>query len=106
VPFRGTPGLLNPDPSDAAQVLSQWLALGQTEPVVVTEFGWPSQSSGTYISNVIAYATMQGWGWSAFAFEDRAGTTPWDLNETFLGDGTAEPAPSGMPVLRALSEST
>ncbi len=96
----------NPDPYDPTPVLSQWTGLGATEPVVVTEFGWPSQSSGTYDSNVIAYATEQGWGWSAFAWEDFQHPTEWDVNGAFLSDGTAEPAPSGMPVLIALSEST
>ena len=70
----------NPDPYDPTPVLSQWTGLGATEPVVVTEFGWPSQSSGTYDSNVIAYATEQGWGWSAFAWEDFQHPTEWDVN--------------------------
>jgi hypothetical protein len=55
---------------------------------------------------VIAYASEQGWGWSAFAWEDLQYPTEWDLNLAYLSDGTAEPAPSGMPVLIALSEST
>jgi hypothetical protein len=105
-PSAAPPDCSNGDPSDPSQGLSQWVGFGGTEPVVVTEFGWPSQYSGTYNSNVIAYATEHGWGWSAFAFEDRAGPTMWDLNEAFLGDGTAEPAPSGSPVLIALSKST
>jgi hypothetical protein len=105
-PSAAPPDCSNGDPSDPSQDLSQWVGFGDTEPVVVTEFGWPSQLSGTYNSNVIAYATEQGWGWSAFAFEDRAGPTMWDLNEAFLSDGTAEPAPSGLPVLIALSNST
>jgi hypothetical protein len=105
-PSAAPPDCSNGNPSDASQGLSQWVGFGATEPVVVTEFGWPSQLSGTYNSNVIAYATGQGWGWSAFAFEDRAGPTMWDLNDAFLSDGTAEPAPSGMPVLMALSNST
>ena len=96
----------NPDPYDPTQGLSQWTALGTTEPVVVTEFGWPSQDSGTYDSNVIAYATEQGWGWSAFAWEDVQYPTEWDVNLAYLPDGTAEPSPSGMPVLLALSQET
>ena len=96
----------NPDPYDPTQGLRQWTALGTTEPVVVTEFGWPSQDSGTYDSNVIAYATEQGWGWSAFAWEDVQYPTEWDVNLAYLPDGTAEPSPSGMPVLLALSQET
>jgi hypothetical protein len=96
----------NSDPYDPTQDLSLWTTLGATEPVVVTEFGWPSQYSGTYDYNVIQYATAEGWGWSAFAMENLEYTTVWDLNEPFLSDGTAEPSPSGMPALLALSEET
>ena len=96
----------NTDPYDPTQDLSLWTTLGATAPVVVTEFGWPSQYSGTYDYNVITYATEQGWGWSAFAFENLGYPTEWDLNEAFLSDGTAEPSPSGMPALLALSEAT
>ena len=96
----------NPDPYDAAQDLSQWVGLSATEPVVVTEFGWPSQESGTYDLNVIDYAASHGWGWSAFAWEDRQYPTEWDLTLPWLGDGTAEPSPSGVPALLALATST
>jgi hypothetical protein len=96
----------NSDPYDPTQDLSLWTTLGATEPVAVTEFGWPSQYSGTYDYNVIQYATAQGWSWSAFAIENLEYTTVWDLNEPFLSDGTAEPSPSGMPALLALSEET
>ena len=96
----------NPDPYDPTPDLSQWTTLGATEPIAVTEFGWPSQSSGTYDANVISYATEQGWSWSAFAWEDLEYPTEWDLNLAYLPDGTAEAAPSGMPVLLALSEGT
>ena len=105
-PSNAPPNCSNPDPYDPSQVLSQWTGLGATQPIVVTEFGWPSQYDGTYDDNVIAYAAEHGWGWSAFAWEDLEYPSAWDLNLAFLFDGTAEPAPSGMPVLLALSEST
>ena len=105
-PSEAPPDCTNPDPYDPTQDLSQWTGLGTTEPVVVTEFGWPSQYDGRYDQNVIAYAAEQGWGWSAFAWQDLQYPTAWDLNLGYLLDGTAEPAPSGMPVLYALSEST
>jgi hypothetical protein len=75
--------------------------LSSTEPVAVTEFGWPSDSTGTHLANVIAFARAHGWAWSAFAWqqENWAG---WDL-ASWLSDGTAEPNPSGSPVLLALS---
>jgi len=96
----------NAEPYDAAQDLSQWVGLSVTEPVAVTEFGWPSQGSGTYDLNVIEYANSHGWGWSAFAWEDRQYPTEWDLTLPWLGDGTAEPSPSGVPALLALATST
>ena len=105
-PSAAPPACSNGNPSDPSPGLSPWVGFGSTEPVVVTEFGWPSQSSGSYAANVISYATQQGWGWSAFAFQDTGSPGEWDLNLAFLGDGTAEPAPSGIPVLAALSAST
>ena len=96
----------NSNPYDPAQDMNQWAPLSATEPIVVTEFGWPSQQSGTYNANVIDYAFSHGWGWSGFAWEDRHNPTPWDLNVSWLGDGTAEPSPSGMPVLLALAGGT
>jgi aryl-phospho-beta-D-glucosidase BglC (GH1 family) len=100
------PACTNSDPYDPAQDLSQWVGLSASQPVVVTEFGWPSQGSGTYDLNVIGYAASHGWGWSAFAWEDRQYPTQWDLTLSWLGDGTAEPSASGLPVFLALSRAT
>ncbi|MGH9028111.1 MAG: glycoside hydrolase family 5 protein, partial [Acidimicrobiales bacterium] len=91
------------DPSDPSQILDAFLGVSSSWPVVVTEFGWPSQVDGTYIANVISFAESHGWGWSAFAWEDLAYPTEWDLALAYLPDGAAEPAPSGMPVLCALA---
>jgi aryl-phospho-beta-D-glucosidase BglC (GH1 family) len=99
-------GCTNADKYDPAQDLNQWDPLSATEPVVVTEFGWPSQQSGTYNANVIDYAFSHGWGWSAFAWEDRQYPSDWDLGAGRLSDGTTEPSPSGMPVLLALAGGT
>jgi hypothetical protein len=100
------PACTNADPYDPAQDLSKWVGLSASQPVVVTEFGWPSQGSGTYDLNVIEYAASHGWGWSAFAWEDRQYPTQWDLTLSWLGDGTAEPSASGTPVFLALSQGT
>jgi aryl-phospho-beta-D-glucosidase BglC (GH1 family) len=99
-------GCTNSNPYDPAQDLNQWVPLSATKPVVVTEFGWPSQQNGTYNANVIDYAFSHGWGWSAFALEDRQNPTEWDLTASWLSDGTAEPSPSGMAVLLALAGGT
>jgi hypothetical protein len=96
----------NPNPYDPTPGLSPWVPLSATHPVVVTEFGFPSQASGNYNGNVIAYASSHGWGWTAYAFEDRQYATPWDLIASWLSDGTAEPSPSGTPAFLSLSQST
>jgi hypothetical protein len=93
------------NPYDPTPVLSKWVGLGATQPIVATEFGWPSQSSGTYDANFLAYVQAQGWGWSAYAWEDR-NPSMWDLTASWLSDGTAEPAPSGVPVFLALANAT
>lgn len=101
-PNSAPPACSNANPYDPSQDLNLWLPLSQTQPVMVTEFGWPSDHDGTYTGNVIAYARAHGWGWSAFAWQqvhDYGGFT----FETFLSNGTAEPEPSGVPVLLGLS---
>ena len=67
---------------------------------MVSEFGWPSTADGTYMGNVIAYAAARGWSWNAFAWDD---TAPFGLVSTDPSSATAEPSPSGMPVLAALA---
>ena len=47
-PSAAPPNCTNTDPYDPTQDLSQWTTLGATEPVMVTEFGWPSQD-GWYV---------------------------------------------------------
>jgi hypothetical protein len=101
-PDNAPPACLNLNPSDPSPILNNWLGLSASTPVMVTEFGWPSQSDGTYNSNVISYAESKGWGWAAFAFEDTQNSTKWDLTAGWFNGLTAEPAPSGMPVLCGL----
>jgi len=98
----GTPSTCtNPAPYDPSPMLDNWIGVSQAVPVMVTEFGWPSWYDGTYNANVIAFAEGRGWGWSAFAWE-QGNWSVWEL-ATWLGDGTAEANPSGMPVLCALA---
>jgi len=101
-PISAPPSCSNPDPYDPSQDFNRWLSLSQTQPIVVTEFGWPSDKDGTYIANVIAFAYAHQWGWSAYAWQQ---VSNWGglTFETFLSDGTAEPEPSGVPVLLGLS---
>jgi aryl-phospho-beta-D-glucosidase BglC (GH1 family) len=100
-PSVAPPSCTNSNPYNSSQDLDQWIGFSATQPIVVTEFGWPSESSGSYLSNVITFAESEGWGWSSFAFQQQNGGT-WDLAD-WLPDGTAEPNPSGIPVLLGLS---
>lgn len=101
-PWQVPPQCTTPNPYDPSSILQPWVAFGHTEPVLVTEFGWPNPDSGTYIRNVIAFAQAQGWGWSPFIWY---GTTssPWSLVAQMPASGPFEPMPSGMPVLAAFS---
>jgi endoglucanase len=96
------PSCSNANPYDPSQDLDLWLALSASQPVAVTEFGWPGQGDGTYMANVVAYAQDHGWGWSAFAWMEQPNTFGF-IFEKWLPDGTAEPAPSGVAILLGLS---
>jgi hypothetical protein len=101
-PNSAPPLCANLDPQDPSQILDNWVNVSSSVPVMVTEFGWPSQYDGTYNANVIAFAESHGWGWTAFAFEDTQNSTIWDLTSGWFNNQTAEPSPSGMPVLCGL----
>jgi endoglucanase len=102
-PTAAPPSCSNPNPYDPSQDLNLWVPDSAFVPIAVTEFGWPSDSDGTYLSNVIAFANAHGWGWSAYAWlQENWGGMDF---ENWLSDGTAEPQPSGVPVLLALSGS-
>jgi len=80
---------------------SRWSQIAQYFPVVVTEFGFPDRSNGSYNDSVIRYAESQGWGWSTFMFVPVAPNGPFDLN---VDSGpNFEPQPSAMPVLAGLT---
>jgi hypothetical protein len=102
-PTNAPPACSNTDPSNPAPLLDNWVSLSASAPVMVTEFGWPSQYDGSYNSNVISYAKAKGWSWTAFTFEQTQNSTKWDLTSGWFNNLTAEPALSGMPVLAALA---
>ena len=102
-PNAAPPSCTNASPYDPSQLLDNFLDVSASAPVVVTEFGWPTQYDGTYNSNLIAFTESRGWGWAAFAFEDTQNPSIWDLTSGWYGNQPAEPAPSGMPVLGALA---
>ncbi|HUC36515.1 MAG TPA: glycoside hydrolase family 5 protein [Acidimicrobiales bacterium] len=104
-PGSPPPSCTNSNPYDPSGILDNWVGISASVPVMVTEFGWPSQYDGTYNGNVIAFASSHGWGWSAFDWEEFQYAHAFDLTDAWLNDGTPEPAPSGMPVLCALADS-
>ena len=89
-------------PYDAAAILQNWTGVAAGEPVMVTEFGYPGETDGTFNLNVVAAAEGYGWGWSAFAWDGTA-SGEFDL----VADVTDyEPAATGMPVLAGLTCNT
>jgi hypothetical protein len=82
---------------DPSNLLGHLATAGQTLPVMVTEFGWPSKFQGQYIQNVINYATSHDWtGWDAFAFDG----TNQGLFDLVKDTGPVnDPAVSGMSVM-------
>ena len=98
-PDSAPPACTSPNPHDPSPILDRWVTFSNSEPVAVTEFGFPSQSAGTYASNVITFARTRGWGWVAFAWEDAAYPAPFNLTEGWSPNSPAQPAPSGVPVL-------
>ncbi|MGH9030237.1 MAG: glycoside hydrolase family 5 protein [Acidimicrobiales bacterium] len=96
-PTSPPPSCANSDPYDPSQILDDWIAASASVPVAVTEFGWPSPYNCAYNSDVISFAEQHGWSWIAFAWEDGNGDA-WAL-ASWYPNGTAEPNPSGAPVL-------
>ena len=99
-PGAAPPNCSSTTPYDPTTILNNWVRFSSAMPVMVSEFGWPSTSDGTYNASVIAFAQAHGWGWLPFAWTT---TPPWGLLATAPVSGPDEPAPSGMPVLAALS---
>jgi hypothetical protein len=59
---------------DPSGILDHFAQIGATQPVMVTEFGWPDPSDGRYLAAVDSYATSHGWvGWNAFVFNNFTG---------------------------------
>lgn len=99
-PAAPPPYCANSNPYDPSPILDRWVTPSASIPVIVSEFGWPSPSDGTYNAAVIAFARAHGWGWLDFAWTT---TQPWNLLVSRPQSGPAEPAPSGMPALAAMA---
>ncbi len=87
--------LFNPWP-----ILSQWTVVARNEPVMITEAGYPSATTGAnFTSALIGDAESLDWGWIAFAWD---GTTTGEFDLLASAGSTYEPSPAGMPVLAGL----
>jgi len=93
------PGCQTPDYYNPNYILNHWTTLGASQPIMVTEFGWPNKNSGIYDGNVIASAEYRGWGWGAFAWD---GSTLGMFDLLSSQGATYEPSPAGMTVLTGL----
>jgi hypothetical protein len=99
-PGSPPPHCANTAPYNPAQFFRWWVAPSKVYPVMVTEFGWPDTNDGTYLGNVIQYATKNGWGWSPFTWGDSTWGT-FALLATAGAGTNYEPNPTGMPALAA-----
>ena len=86
---------------DPSGLLSHFATIGQTMPVMVTEFGFPDKNDGRYITNVQNYAASHGWvGWDVYAFDNSTG----GLFDLWKNTGSLiEPAASGMAVMTGMT---
>ena len=77
--------------------LDTWVDFLSRHPTMVTEFGWPISTDGTFNQNVINWAEAHGVGWIAFCWGAQDPSTIYDFN--LLTDLTsANPDPAGVPV--------
>jgi hypothetical protein len=82
-------------------VESRWMDVAATDPVMITEFGWPNRNDPSYNTRVIRLAQAQNppWGWVAFAWSGQA-----NGDFALVADvKTYDPTPSGTPVKSALA---
>jgi len=100
-PVSAPPACDNSSPYDPSSILDNWVGISKADPVMITEFGWPSAFDGIYNSNVIAFAQAHGWGWAAFAWQ-QGNDGPWSLVIQSPLSGPYEPTPAGIPVLLGL----
>src|SRR4051794_7239881 len=83
---------------DPAGILRNFAFIGRTQPVMVTEFGFPDgDTGGEYIRNVADWAAKYQWvGWNVFVFDGTA-VNPFDLLQDVRD--LWDPEPAGMAVM-------
>lgn len=88
------------DPAPPGQRLDAWTPLSATQPVAVTEFGWPDPKQGLYNQRVIAWAESRGASWMAFTWGQETKYNPFGLVTDY---STWNPTGSGVPVMNGLA---
>ena len=89
------------DPYNPYPILSNWIAVSQTQPVMITEAGFPNSSNGIYFNySLVTDAESLGFGWDSFAWD---GTTTGEFDLLASNGLTYEPSPSGMAILWGLA---
>jgi endoglucanase len=85
---------------DPSGILGPWVTVGQSQPVMVTEFGFPDASDGYYIANTAAYTANHSWvGWNTFII-DGSSTSKFSLVRDT--SPSWDPAASGMAVITGM----
>lgn len=91
-------------------LLGQFVEPGRTNPIMVTEFGWPAtwtREAVDFNAGVIAFAEKQGWGWMPWTWPvdaDCRKDTWWGLvapGDCHAGD-VYQPSPGAMPILQGM----
>jgi len=88
------------NPYDPTPLFDRWASLATQQPVVLTEFGWPSTESGEYNANVIAEAEGRGMSWIAYAW---LGSPEGQFSLVADTGPNYDPTPAGVPVKDGLS---
>ena len=98
-PNLAPPNCADTTPYNPEPFLQNWTVVGLTEPVMVTETGWPDPNNPQFNQVMINDVNAMGWGWAIFSVD----TSPGLLFDLTGAVGTTwEPSPSGMPVVVGL----
>jgi len=89
---------LNPAPPGRG--LDTWTPLSVSQPVALTEFGWPDPNQPIYNQRVIAWAESRGVSWMAFNWGQDTKQNPFGVITDY---SVYNPTPSGVPVKNGLA---
>lgn len=105
-PVYAPPACTYPDPTSVPSFLTAWAPLTATEPVMVTEFGWPDGGGSAYTQAVIDWAESMHVGWTSYGWYQGGAYGSGSTRPNFgilAGTTGIEPTASGMPVLAGLA---